>query len=219
MAFENLIEGGANISQAWGCTSLEVEGYCPGTGCAHFHSGVDLARAGICGAQTYAVGYGRVVRVGADPGSYISGCCSDGGCGGPFAVTIESGDYWIRYYHVMAALVEVGDAVYPGLAVARVGTRGCSFGCHLHFEVDPRGMPAGCASVDPMPFTQSWTGAEPIIVPPPLGPAPIQPQPLPPRSGPAEVNAAGNGLAIAALAVGAAFVAHEVHRRGMLGGK
>lgn len=196
MAYEQLIEGGAIVTQPYGCTqwarTYHTEWDCPGRGCPRgsfgFHAGIDLAQAPGRQPVMKAVGYGtRVVRL-RDPGS----------CGGlgPFAVCINSGPVDIWYGHCSKDLVGIGAQVVPGQPIAVMGTLGCSNGMHLHFEVQPAGSVYGCNSLDPTPYLTRWPGA-----------APGPPSPVPPGSGDGSDAAPGTPSRAAwALAAGAGLL-------------
>lgn len=107
----------------------------PGTGAAAVHAGVDLAPG--CDAPVLAAAAGVVVRTGPASG-YGNLLVIDHGRG---TVT--------RYAHMEDddTLVVVGQEVAGGQQIARVGTKGDSTGCHLHFEVLLDGVP-----IDPLAF-------------------------------------------------------------------
>lgn len=85
------------------------------------HEGVDLAAP--TGTSIYAADGGTVVRAGSY-GGY--GICLD----------IDHGNGVLtRYGHCSAIIVNVGDKVYKGQEVAKVGNTGHSTGSHCHFEI------------------------------------------------------------------------------------
>lgn len=144
--YECLIEGGADRSQGFGCTHIQMEPGCPG--CDHWHSGWDLAAP--CGRAVYASCAGLVVAIGDDPGY------------GPHAVFLQrETDGMVELYgHLQDNTVNVGDRVAAGQAIGHVGTLGHSTGCHLHYSVRP---PADrlteCGALDPGPYICSCTGS------------------------------------------------------------
>jgi murein DD-endopeptidase MepM/ murein hydrolase activator NlpD len=175
MAYGSLVRGGGSLTQGYGCTpfgrACGCEWDCPSRCSSRFgfHAGIDIAAS--YGAVLLALGYGRVIQIGR-----LGGAC--GGLG-PYAVGILTGGLMIWYGHASAALVRAGDLVAPGMAIARMGSLGCSTGTHLHYEVLPAGASSGCLSVDPAPYLASWPGAAPPVpVPAPL-PAPPAPAPDP----------------------------------------
>ncbi len=89
------------------------------------HDGMDFGAA--TGTTIYAADGGTVIRA-----SYY------GGYGNCVEIDHENG-YVTRYAHCSALLVSVGDKVYQGQEIARVGNTGHSFGSHLHFEVRVNG--------------------------------------------------------------------------------
>ena len=65
-------------------------------------------------------------------------------------VEINHGNgYVTRYAHNQRVLVQLGDTVQKGQAVALIGSTGRSTGPHLHFEVLKQGR-----AVDPMSFVK-----------------------------------------------------------------
>ena len=85
------------------------------------HEGMDFG-AGT-GTPIYAADGGKIIRAG-----WFSG---HGLC-----VEIDHGNNVVtRYSHCSRVLVSVGDLVYQGQEIAKVGNTGHSFGSHLHFEV------------------------------------------------------------------------------------
>ena len=96
------------------------------------HRGVDIANA--IGTPIYAVWDGRVSRA-----------SMQGGYG--LTVEIEHSDgYVTRYAHCNRLLVQEGDRVVAGQAVAQMGNTGSSTGPHLHFEV----IGADGVAIDPV---------------------------------------------------------------------
>ncbi len=86
-----------------------------------FHLGIDLPNA--VGTPIYASDGGKVVFAGFSP-SY------------GYNVRIEHADgYSTTYAHLSKVLVRVGDMVYQGQEVGKMGNTGVSYGSHLHFEI------------------------------------------------------------------------------------
>ncbi len=99
-------------------------------GGSSFHSGLDIAAP--YGTQISAADGGTVTFVGWR-GSY----------GQTVIITHDNG--MVTYYaHCSSLLVNTGDKVYQGQAIARVGMTGTATGYHCHFEVRVNGQ-----SVDP----------------------------------------------------------------------
>ena len=95
-----------------------------------YHSGLDIAAP--YGTQISAADGGTVTFVGWR-GSY----------GQTVIITHDNG--MVTYYaHCSSLLVNTGDRVYQGQAIARVGMTGTATGYHCHFEVRVNGH-----SVDP----------------------------------------------------------------------
>jgi hypothetical protein len=99
------------------------------------HNGADIAPP--CRAPIYAASDGVVVRAGPSSGY------------GNLIVVDHGGGVVTRYAHMEneGVLVTVGQPVTAAQQIARVGTKGNSTGCHLHFEVLLTG-----AFTDPEPF-------------------------------------------------------------------
>jgi murein DD-endopeptidase MepM/ murein hydrolase activator NlpD len=128
-------------TQAYGCTSFELEpvaAWCPG---GHFHSGIDMAAPAGTPVQAAAAGEARVEL---DPTGY-----------GIYVVVQHGGGFATLYAHLESASLRTGDAVGAGDEVGRVGSTGLSTGPHLHFEVRRDGRP-----VDPVPWLPAgrWGG-------------------------------------------------------------
>jgi len=96
-----------------------------------FHSGVDIAGAGINGAAVVSAGDGRVISTG-----------WRGGYGN--TVIIDHGDgVTTLYAHLQGGSISVGvgQQVTAGQRIASVGSTGNSTGPHLHWEVRVNGQP------------------------------------------------------------------------------
>lgn len=93
----------------------------PFSGKHSWHSGVDFA--GKLGSDIIAVAAGIVTYSGfkGDLGKLVEVSHGNG--------------YVTRYAHNMVNLVEVGDTVKKGEAIAKIGSSGRSTGPHVHFEI------------------------------------------------------------------------------------
>lgn len=112
------------VSSAFGWRKDPIRGE------AAFHHGTDIAMP--VGQEVRVAAAGRVTFAG-----------SQGGYG--LTVVVQHADgLETRYAHLSAVLVEAGDQVSKGQAVAKSGNTGKSTGPHLHFEVRRNGQ-----SVDP----------------------------------------------------------------------
>lgn len=144
------------VTQPFGCTDFSIEIPDPGCPSGYFHSGIDLGAP--CGVPVLAGGPGFVVKIGSGSGSNACGGKCHSGCLGPNAVAIQSQaglTFW--YGHLSQKFVRVGQRVFRGQEVGRVGTLGCSTGCHLHFEVDPPDVPPlTLGALDPTSYLQGW---------------------------------------------------------------
>lgn len=94
----------------------------PTVGASSFHKGIDIS--GNYGDNVYAYKYGKVISSGYNSGGY----------GNMILIKHEDGSS-TRYAHLSSVLVSVGDTVYGGQMIGRVGSTGISTGNHLHFEV------------------------------------------------------------------------------------
>jgi len=123
----------STITQPFGCTTLAIEPWsaeCPGH---HFHSGIDLA--GPLGTPIYAATAGTVTLQ-RERGGY-----------GLYILLTRDSQLSTLYGHLDWPLVQPGDVVAAGQAIALMGSTGNSTGPHLHFEVRIAGVP-----VDPLPL-------------------------------------------------------------------
>ncbi len=124
---------GAALTQPFGCTALEIEPWSAACGNHHFHSGIDLAAAPD--TPIYAA-TGGSVAVYRERGGY-----------GLYIVVSRDSEFSTLYGHLDWPLVQPGDVVAAGQAIALMGSTGNSTGPHLHFEVRIAGVP-----VDPLPL-------------------------------------------------------------------
>ncbi|MBQ8605377.1 MAG: peptidoglycan DD-metalloendopeptidase family protein [Clostridia bacterium] len=111
-----------------GYTSCGYRGY-------RGHSGVDLTMSGAYGKPVYASASGTVIYAG-----------WSGGYGKTVRIK-HSGGYTTVYAHMSSINVSVGDSVYQGQQVGRIGSTGNSTGPHLHFELRING-----SAVNPMRY-------------------------------------------------------------------
>lgn len=91
-----------------------------------YHSGIDIATA-----------YGTTI-VAADGGKVIYSGNRGTGYGNYVVIDHENG-LQTYYAHCSSLIVSVGERVYKGQAIARVGSTGKSTGNHCHFEVRKNG--------------------------------------------------------------------------------
>jgi len=105
----------------------------PFTGESAFHAGIDFA--GAPGTRVLAVADGVVSYAGRDRGY------------GKLVEITHGGGYVTRYAHNASVLVQPGQTVRRGDAIALMGSTGRSTGPHVHFEVLRDGRP-----VNPMSF-------------------------------------------------------------------
>ncbi len=123
------------ITQLFGCTTLEIEPWSAECAGHHFHSGVDLAAP--LGTPIYAATAGTI------------GLHRERGGYGLYILLTRDSQLSTLYGHLDWPLVQPGDAVAAGQAIALMGSTGNSTGPHLHFEVRIAGVP-----VDPLPLLQ-----------------------------------------------------------------
>ena len=90
------------------------------------HKGIDIAASR--GTPIYAADGGTVIYAG-----------WMGGYG--YLVQIDHGNGFVTYYaHNSSLLVSVGEHVYKGQQIARMGATGAATGSHCHFEVHVNGV-------------------------------------------------------------------------------
>lgn len=87
------------------------------------HTGTDLTMSGAYGKPAYASASGTVIYAG-----------WSGGYGKVVKIRHSNG-YETWYAHLSAINVSVGDNVYQGQQIGRIGSTGNSSGPHLHFEM------------------------------------------------------------------------------------
>lgn len=125
--------GAYSVSSHYGYRSASISGW-------GFHGGIDIVRSGggSTGCAVVAAASGRVVTA-------ISGYSGYG-----HTVVIDHGNgLKTRYAHMQAGsiAVKVGDYVYAGQQIGRIGGTGNVTGPHLHFEVLKYGT-----KVNPYPY-------------------------------------------------------------------
>jgi len=118
---------GAVISQAFGCTSLDLEPFDARCPLHHTHDGIDLAAPS--GTDVHSATLGTAFT-GYDPAG-----------AGNFVVVIVDSHVRILYCHLSAFHVGSGDAVTPGQVVGLVGETGLATGPHVHLQIDVDGAP------------------------------------------------------------------------------
>jgi murein DD-endopeptidase MepM/ murein hydrolase activator NlpD len=111
----------------------------------HSHQGQDVFAR--CGARLVAArgGIVKFKQYHAAAGQYL-------------VIDGEQSGFDYAYMHLQAASpFEVGDRVFTGQEIGRVGDTGNAHGCHLHFEVwgEP-GWYDGGSPLDPLPLLQQW---------------------------------------------------------------
>ncbi|MCL2363452.1 MAG: peptidoglycan DD-metalloendopeptidase family protein [Defluviitaleaceae bacterium] len=94
-----------------------------------FHNGIDIASAGINGANVVAAADGRVTT---------ASLGWNGGLGNVIFIA-HGGGYTTVYAHLSQIRVREGQWVYAGDTIGNVGSTGSSTGPHLHFEVRRNG--------------------------------------------------------------------------------
>lgn len=110
-------------------------GYASSSYASGYHTGIDITGGGAYGRTIVAADAGTVVQAGYN-GSY-------GNC----IIIQHSGGVRTLYAHCSSLNVSVGQYVYQGQVIGRVGNSGFSFGAHLHFEVHVNGR-----KVNPNPY-------------------------------------------------------------------
>ncbi|MCL2775476.1 MAG: peptidoglycan DD-metalloendopeptidase family protein [Oscillospiraceae bacterium] len=94
----------------------------PITGQREFHTGVDIPAP--YGSNVYAANDGIVLKVSLGGTTY-----------GEYIVIDHGGGMTTLYAHNSVILKKVGDKVYKGDVISKIGTTGASTGPHCHFEV------------------------------------------------------------------------------------
>ncbi len=112
---------GSVVTQAFGCTTLDLEPFDPFCPSRHVHTGIDLAAAE--GTPIHAA-MGGTVRVGFDRTG-----------AGLFVVVMTDQHVRALYCHLSAALVATGEAVMTGHVIGAIGATGLATGLHVHFEI------------------------------------------------------------------------------------
>ena len=98
-------------------------------GGSDYHTGFDISGGGVNGKSIVAANSGTVAFVKYGTTGY-----------GRYLIVDHGGGYTTLYAHCSEILVEVGDYVSRGEAIAKVGSTGWSTGPHLHFEVRVNGV-------------------------------------------------------------------------------
>lgn len=98
-------------------------------GGSDYHTGFDISGSGVNGKSIVAANSGTVAYVKYGTTGY-----------GRYLIVDHGGGYTTLYAHCSEILVEVGDYVSRGEAIAKVGSTGWSTGPHLHFEVRVNGV-------------------------------------------------------------------------------
>ena len=92
------------------------------------HQGIDIA--GSYGSDVVASDGGTVIYAGYNSSGYGN------------LVKIDHGNGYVTYYaHNSSLCVSVGDKVYQGQVIAKMGSTGRSTGNHCHFEIRMNGTP------------------------------------------------------------------------------
>ena len=99
----------------------------PTAGASTNHKGIDIACA--YGTPIYAADGGTVTFAGRR-GAY-----------GMLIIINHGGGYETYYAHESEILVKVGEEVYQGKVIGKVGSTGVSTGPHCHFEIHYQGTP------------------------------------------------------------------------------
>ncbi len=95
------------------------------------HGAIDIAGAGVYGANIVAAGAGRVILVNTD---------GYGGGYGNYVVIDHGNGISTLYAHMSVVSVKVGQIVAAGQKIGNVGNTGHSTGPHLHFEYRVNGV-------------------------------------------------------------------------------
>ena len=117
-----------------------------GSNWSSWHTGTDLSVA--CGTPVLA-GHGGIVNIETDQS-----------WAGPWLVQVQiaPGRLTTWYAHMRRVTVQDGATVQPGQRLGEVGDLGNATGCHLHFEVHPRGGSIYEDPVDPTTWLANHVG-------------------------------------------------------------
>ncbi len=129
---------GAVETQAFGCTTFELEPVDASCPSGHFHSGLDLA--GVLAGTPVLAAWSGVAHVVNSSEGY-----------GLHVLLEHSPRLFTLYAHLSSASVADGALVPAGAEVGRVGSSGFSTGPHLHFEVRRDGRPVDPRTLLPAP--------------------------------------------------------------------
>lgn len=106
------------------------------------HGAIDIADAGIMGADVVAAKDGIVID--SYNGCYHNwgkdGSCGCGGGYGNYAMIAHDNGKMTVYGHLSTTMVYTGQKVYQGQVIGFVGSTGHSTGPHLHFETRLNGI-------------------------------------------------------------------------------
>ena len=107
------------------------------------HGAIDIADAGIMGADVVAAKEGVVID--SYNGCYHNwgkeyGSCGCGGGYGNYVMIAHDGGKMTVYGHLSTTMVYTGQHVYQGQVIGYVGSTGHSTGAHLHFETRLNGV-------------------------------------------------------------------------------
>lgn len=106
------------------------------------HGAIDIADAGIMGADVVAAKEGVVID--SYNGCYHNwgkdGSCGCGGGYGNYVMIAHDGGKMTVYGHLSTTMVYTGQHVYQGQVIGFVGSTGHSTGAHLHFETRLNGV-------------------------------------------------------------------------------
>ena len=132
-------------------TSRVSDGYgprhSPCSGCSSHHEGVDYVAA--MGTPVHAIAAGIVVETN-NPGWASLGVHT------AIQHVIDGQIVTSAYGHMQVASMplQIGDIVFPGETIGRVGNTGASTGAHLHFEI----RVGGTTPVDPLAWMHARLG-------------------------------------------------------------
>lgn len=148
--------GGSNSSTIHGDLDISPSGFvwpCPGyyyltsewneDRGSYNHGAIDIADAGIMGADVVAAKEGVVID--SYNGCYHNwgkeyGSCGCGGGYGNYVMIAHDGGKMTVYGHLSTTMVYTGQHVYQGQVIGYVGSTGHSTGAHLHFETRLNGV-------------------------------------------------------------------------------
>lgn len=122
-------------------------------GASKTHTACDYVPSTSGRDNIYAIYSGKVIRAG-----YANGYGSN------YIVIDHENGYISAYGHNSAKYVEVGDTVYAGQIIAKLGNQGISGGKHIDLTIKQTGLDGIQSTIDPEKFLSSQSAVDPLIL-------------------------------------------------------